>query len=83
MSIRGCALGKVFKIWRLGVATKEKEFKKMERGPKGRIILIAFVTFLLLPYAAYGQPVALPPVNLGETSFLDGDVGLLNMRFNE
>ena len=42
---------------------------------KGRFILAAWLAFLLIPFSAYGQEVALPPVNLGASNFMDGVAG--------
>jgi hypothetical protein len=39
------------------------------------IVLIPFIVFAFLPCFVLGQEVALPPVNLGETNFLDGIAG--------
>lgn len=37
--------------------------------------LVTLVAFILIPCATSGQEVALPPVNLGESNFLDGIAG--------
>ena len=42
---------------------------------KGRFILAAWLAFLLIPFSAYGQEVALPSVNLGASNFMDGVAG--------
>ena len=39
------------------------------------IVLIPFIVFTFIPCLVFGQEVALPPVNLGESNFLDGIAG--------
>ncbi len=40
-----------------------------------RIALVPFIVFTLIPCATLGQEVTLPPVNLGDSNFLDGVAG--------
>jgi hypothetical protein len=47
----------------------------MDHVTKKWIALFTLFVSILVPFAAYGQEVVLPPVNLGGTSFLDGVAG--------
>ncbi|MGZ3567929.1 MAG: transporter [Thermodesulfobacteriota bacterium] len=40
-----------------------------------RFALLAIIAFILIPCLVFGQEVSLPPVNLGQSNFLDGIAG--------